>query len=222
MVMLGGKPILAHVVDRLRAYGVQDIIMNLHHLPDRIQDYFEDGRTWGMSIRYSIEPTLLGTAGAVGRMADYLRTPFFVWYGDNLSNCKLDQLYRFHREHGGLASIALFQREDPTSSGIAEFNDHGRITRFLDKPAPEQVFSRWVNAGIYVLEPDVLAHIPSHVPSDFGRDVFPTMLVSGKSLYGYRMGPEEPLWWIDTAEDLERVRFELDRSVELGSTEGQR
>lgn len=222
MVVVSGKPILAHAVEHLRAHGVRNIVINLHHLPHTILDYFEDGRAWGVSIRYSMEPTLLGTAGAIGRMREYFNAPFFVWYGDNLSNCKLDQLYKWHQTHAGLGSIALFQRDDPTSSGIAELDGQSRIARFIEKPAPDQVSSHWVNAGIYVLEPDALTYIPHDGPSDFGRDVFPTMLASGQSLYGYRMDPEERLWWIDTAEDLARVRRLLDRPEQFGVTEEKR
>lgn len=202
MVVVAGKPILAHVVERLRAYGVRDIIMNVHHLPDTIVDYFGDGRAWGVSIRYSMEPMLLGTAGAVAKVRKYLTLPFFVWYGDNLSTCKLDRFSEFHQSRGGLATIALFQREDPTSSGIAKLDGQDRITRFLEKPAPDQVFSRWINAGIYLLQPEALDFVPPGVLSDFGRDVFPAMLAAGKALYGYRMSPEEGLWWIDTPADL--------------------
>lgn len=163
-----------------------------------------------VSIRYSMEPTLLGTAGAVAKVRKYFTASFFVWYGDNLSTCKLDRLYEFHRRRGGLASIALSQRDDPTSSGIAEVDGQDRITRFLEKPAPAKVFSRWVNTGIYVLEPDALSDVPADVPSDFGRDVFPAMLASGKPLYGYRMSPEEELWWIDTPADLARAHRKLE------------
>ncbi len=202
MVVVAGKPILAHVVERLRAYGVRDIIMNVHHLPRTIVDYFGDGRPWGVSIRYSMEAMLLGTAGAVAKVRKYLTSPFFVWYGDNLSTCKLDRFSEFHQRRGGLATIALFQREDPTSSGIAELDGHDRITRFLEKPAPDQVFSRWINTGIYLLQPEALDSVPPGAPSDFGRDVFPAMLAAGKAVYGYRMSAGEGLWWIDTPADL--------------------
>ncbi len=222
MVVVRGKPILAHIVDHLRSYGVRDIIMNLHHLPHRIQDYFDNGRESGVCIRYSMEPTLLGTAGALRKVREYLKTPFFLLYGDNLSTCKLDQLYRFHRIRRGLASIALFQRDDPTSSGIVELDGGDRITRFVEKPAPDQIFSRWVNAGIYILEPDILTYVPTDGPSDFGRDVFPAMLASGESLYGYRMVAGEGLWWIDTVEDLFRARRALDGSDDRATTEVSR
>jgi len=78
------------------------------------------------------------------------------------------------------------------------------VIRFLEKPRSEDVFSPWVNAGILVLEPEVLSFIPEDVPYDFGREVLPSLLASGASVYGYRM--TEGLWWADSPEDLERMR----------------
>jgi NDP-sugar pyrophosphorylase family protein len=132
--------------------------------------------------------------------------PFFVWYGDNLSTCRLDRLWESHRARGGLATIALHYREDPTQSGIVGLDDNDRVVRFLEKPRADQIFSHWVSAGILLLEPDVLDQIPSETQKDFGRDVFPALLAQGAALYGYRMSEDEGLWWIDTAADLERVQ----------------
>lgn len=209
MVPIAGKPILAHAIERLRASGVEEIVINLYHLPDVVMKYFGDGRAWGMHITYSVETALLGTAGGVGKVRSFFDAPFFVWYGDNLSTCNLNRLYAFHRTKGGVASIALYYREDLTSSGIVQLDAQDRITRFLEKPAPDQIFSHWVSAGIFVLDPLVLAHIPRNAPSDFGKDVFPALLADGLPLYGYRMSWDEGLWWIDTPQDLRRVQERL-------------
>jgi mannose-1-phosphate guanylyltransferase/phosphomannomutase len=209
MVPVAGKPVLAHAVEHLRRHGVTTIGINLHYRPDVVRGYFNDGSAWGVAITYSMEETLLGTAGAVRRMAEHLTAPFFVWYGDNISTCRLDRLYAFHRATRGIASIALFHRADPTASGVAELDPTGRITRFVEKPKPEETSSRWVNAGIYVLEPEALDHIPLTEPSDFGRDIFPSLLRAARPVYGYCMGPDEGLWWIDTPEDLARADVAL-------------
>lgn len=221
MVEVAGKPILAHAVERLRAAGVRDVTMNLHHLPHVVMDYFKDGSAWGISIRYSTEPELLGTAGAVRKVRKNFTSAFYLWYGDNVSTCRLDRLAAFHRSRRGIATIALCERDDPSSSGIAELNGADRIVCFVEKPAADQVFSHWVNAGIYVLEPVVLRYIPTGRASDFGRDVFPALLRAGKAVYGYRMGPGEGLWWIDTARDLERVRRVLPAVDAVAPAEGR-
>jgi NDP-sugar pyrophosphorylase family protein len=206
MIPVDGKPLLEHTVERLAEYGVSELVINLHYLPDVLVDYFKDGSRWGVSITYSPEKELLGTAGSVRKMADFFDGPFFVWYGDNLSTCRLESLWQQHRAKGGLATIALHEREDPTQSGIVGLDENGRLTRFLEKPRAREVFSHWVNAGLMVLEPQVLELIPPNTFSDFGRDLFPKMLEQELPLYGYKMTAAEGLWWIDTPEDLERVQ----------------
>lgn len=206
MVTLGGRPILEHTLAWLRRYGVTAVVINLHHLPDAVTGYFGDGTRWGIRIRYSLEPELLGTAGAVRNVASFFDAPFFVWYGDNVSHCRLDRLWAFHEARGATATIALWHRDDVTHSGIVAVDDRDRVTRFLEKPASEEVFSRWVNAGIFVLEPRVLELISAGRAVDFGREVFPELLARQEAIYGYRMSADEGLWWIDCPEDLYRLR----------------
>ena len=206
MARVAGKPVLEHNIEWLRKFGVTDLTINLHHMPEAVKEHFGDGERWGVRIVYSFEPDLLGTAGAVKKVADFFDAPFFVWYGDNLSTCRLDRLWEFHLKKGGLATIALHEREDPTQSGIVGLDEDERVSRFLEKPRPEQVFSHWVSAGIFVLEPHALRAVPAEGAHDFGRDIFPALLDQGAALYGYRMSEDEGLWWIDTAADLERVQ----------------
>ena len=206
MIPIGGKPVLEHTIVWLRCSGVSEVIINLYHQPHVIPAYFGDGSKWGMRITYSQETELLGTAGGVRQAAWFFDAPFFVLYGDNLSTCDLSQMVRKHRERGAMATMALHWRADPSSSGIAELDADDRIVRFVEKPRPEEVFSNWVNAGIYVLNLEILDQIPAGQPCDFGREVFPRMLADGRALCGYRMQGDEGLWWIDTPADLARVQ----------------
>jgi NDP-sugar pyrophosphorylase family protein len=205
MAPIAGKPLIEHTIEWLRGHGVTRIMMNVSYLADAIVGYFGDGRPWEVEISYSREAEPLGTAGGVKRAESFFDGPFFVWYGDNIGTCRLDRLWDFHRSRGGLAGIALLHRDDPTQSGIVGLDETGRIERFLEKPRPDQVFSHWVSAGIYVLERRVLDEIPADGTPDFGRDVFPALLAGGERLYGYRMGPDERLGWIDTMADYERL-----------------
>lgn len=203
MLEIAGRPILEHNLRFLSRHGIRELIVNLHHCPEAIAQYFGDGSAWGVQISYSYEPALLGTAGAVANVSQHFNQTFIVLYGDNLTNCDLGRLIDFHKRKNATATVALFNREDATASGIAEIDAGDRILRFLEKPRAEEVFSRWVNAGILVMEPAVLDFIPKGRASDFGREVLPALLAAGKPVYGYRM--TEELWWVDSPEDLERT-----------------
>jgi NDP-sugar pyrophosphorylase family protein len=208
MVSIAGRPMLEHNIERLKSFGVTDLVINLHYMPEAVTARFGDGADFGVRIAYSFEQELLGTAGAVRRAASFFDEPFFVWYGDNLSFCRLDNLWALHCAKGGVATIALSYREDPTQSGIVGLDENDRVTRFLEKPRADQVFSNWVSAGIFALEPKAIEAILAETPSDFGRDVFPALLEDNAAIYGYRLSEAEGLWWIDTAADLERVQRE--------------
>jgi NDP-sugar pyrophosphorylase family protein len=207
MLKVGNRPILEHNIRLLVSHGVREIVINLHHCPQVIQEYFGDGSGFGASIQYSHEPQLLGTAGALKPFRSYFTETFFLLYGDNLSTCDLGRLLELHRRKSGAATIAVFQRSDVGSSGVVEFGPDGRVRRFVEKPNPHEVSGNWVNAGITVLEPAVIDAIPSNVPSDFGRDIFPMLLQRGVDIYAYQMG--ERLWWIDSPEDYARTLKEI-------------
>ena len=202
MIDVAGRPILEHNVRLLARHGVCDLVINLHHRPEVIVGHFGDGARFGVSIAYSYEPELLGTAGALNPIRSRLEETFLVVYADNLTTCNLTQLLRLHRQARATATLSLFERERVNESGIVGLEGE-RITRFLEKPARGQEFSRWVNAGIVALEPAALTFIPPVGFYDIGRDLLPALLASGARLSGYRMS--EPLWWIDSTGDYERV-----------------
>lgn len=206
MIEIGGRPLMEHTVRQLVDYGVREIFVNLHHCPDVVRDYFGDGGRFGVRFGYSVETDLLGTAGAVKRMAASLADqPFFVVYGDNLTTCDFGRLAQAHSAGGGTATVALFRKEDVTPHSAVELQPDDRITRFVEKPKAEDAPSHWISAGMNVMEPAVLDCIPDDRPCDFGFDVFPRLLREGRKIQGYRMGPHEGLWWIDTPEHYRRV-----------------
>jgi len=204
MIEIGGKPILQYNVELLARAGVREAIVNLHHHGEVIRAYFGDGSAFGVSLSYVDEPELLGTAGAARNVAGYLSGDDFVLvYGDNLSTIDLGATIAQHRRTGADLTMALYHREDVGASGIVEIDERDRLTRFLEKPRPEEVFSHWVNAGYAVAKPWILGVIPGGRPSDVGRDLLPELLARGAKLYGYRMS--EKLWWIDSPQDYERT-----------------
>jgi mannose-1-phosphate guanylyltransferase / phosphomannomutase len=186
MLQFQGKPLLAHWLDKLRVIGITEVVINVHHLADQIMNYFGTGEQWGLNIRYSPEKDLLGTAGAVRQARSILDGERFVAiYADNQSTCDLNEIVEFHASHCSIATMSACWIEDPRSCGIVGFDESGRIERFLEKPTSEQIFSHYINAGIYVFEPEIFEYIPAEGECDFSRDVFPAMLVRKAPLYAY-------------------------------------
>jgi NDP-sugar pyrophosphorylase family protein len=209
MLTVGGRPVIDHVLQTVARSGVRDVYMNLHHSADVLTAYCGDGRRWGVRLTYAYEPTLLGTAGAVRNFAPSLGgdAPFFVVYADNYFECEFSGLWEFHQQHDGIATVALFEKEDVTGAGLVTLAESGRIVRFLEKPAPRPDLGRLVNGGVYVLSPDVVRLIPETTPCDFGFDVFPSLIAAGHVLYGRVM--EGAVWAIDTPQLYEQLRRRL-------------
>jgi NDP-sugar pyrophosphorylase family protein len=205
MLEIAGKPILQHNIELCRKHGITDLFINTSHLAGRIRDFLGDGAKFGVSVRYSYEPELLGTAGALNNFREELRAaPFFVIYADNFSDFNLTEILRFHEKKLGIATIALSTKEDVSMSGIAVLDRDQRVIRFIEKPNTHEQESNFVNAGIYVLSPRVFSHIPSGF-SDFGRDVFPALLSNGEEVFGIVM--EGRLLAADT-EDLYKMALQ--------------
>ena len=200
MIEIRGRPILEHNFALLASYGIRDVIVNTHYHPETIERRFGNGDAFGLHITYSHEVELLGTAGALNPARPLLDSRFLLVYGDNLSTCRLDRLVAAHRP-GDLATIAVFERDDVRQSGVVSLNADDRVTGFLEKPKTA-LESRWVNAGLILLEPRIYEYIPPGF-SDMGGSVLPAALNAGEVLRGYRMN--ENLWWIDSIEDYQRT-----------------
>src|SRR6266567_2370324 len=187
MVPIVGKPCMEHILELLRTHGFDDVIVTVAFLPQAIRGYFGDGDALGIEVSYSVEESPLGTAGSVRLAADQLDETFLVISGDALCDVDLTKLVEFHRDRGAAVTIGLKSVENPLEFGIVVTDDEGKVERFLEKPTWSQVFSDTINTGIYVLEPEVLRHIPTDRPYDFSKELFPLLLEMGRPLYGYVM-----------------------------------
>jgi len=188
MVPIVGTPLLERTLLWLSGQGVTEAAINLFHRPQAIPDFFGDSFA-GLHLHYFFEETLRGTAGGLKAAERVFRdAPFFVIYGDNLVHADLRRLADFHATRGGVGAVGLFHHPNPSAAGIVAMEGEGRITRFVEKPPADQVFSDLANAGVYVLDPAVLDMIPGDTVSDFGRDVFPRLLAEGLPLYGTPLG----------------------------------
>ena len=186
MLPVVNRPIMEHVLRLLRRHGLTETVVTVQFLASIVRNYFGDGEDFGMSLQYATEETPLGTAGSVKNAEDALRDePFLVISGDALTDIDLSDLIKFHKDNNALVTVALARVPDPLEFGIVIVDDDGKIQRFLEKPTWGQVFSDTVNTGIYVMEPEVLAHVPAGQVVDWSADVFPKLLENGAPLYGW-------------------------------------
>jgi mannose-1-phosphate guanylyltransferase len=211
MLPLVDRPLLAYTFEHLLRHGVDRAVLSCGYLPTQVEDYF--GREWaGLSLEYQVEQEPLGTGGAVRFAAQGLDEPFFAVNGDSLREADLDALARFHRETGAKATILLTPVADPTRYGLVRLDADGRVQSFLEKPRPEEIDTNLINAGAYVLEPEVLELIPAGRAVSIEREVFPRLVEEG-SCYGVAL----PGYWLDvgTPESfLQAHRDVLERNLE--------
>lgn len=185
MVPIVNKPVMEHIVELLARNGFSQIMVNLYYHGDQIEGYFGDGSRWGVNIQYSHEDRLWGDAGSVKRCEEFFDDTFIVIGGDDLADIDLNRLVKQHKEHKALCTIALSLVDDPAEYGIVLINERGKITRFLEKPKGEVIFSNMANTGVYVFEPEIFEMIPRGMAYGFGNNVFPRLLEQKRRFYGY-------------------------------------
>lgn len=222
VVPIATKPVIGHIRDLLCRHQILDLVVTLQYMPDQIQDYLGDGSEMGLHIEYSVEEQPLGTAGSVKNAADRLSGPFLVISGDAVTDIDLGAALEFHRAHDGRVTIVLHRVPRPPEYGVVVTDAEGRVVRFQEKPSWGEVMSDTVNTGIYVLDRSVLDDIPADVPFDFAKDLFPTMLEAGETLYGYISDD----YWTDVGTLQEYMQANADvlqhkvRGIELGRNIG--
>ena len=193
MVPVLNRPFLEHVIHHLTQHQVKDVILTLSNLAQPIEDYFGDGSQFGVRLAYTVEDTPLGTAGAVRNATKYLDETFIVLNGDIFTDLNLKEMIDFHRKRKAKVTIALTPVEDPTSYGLIETTTQGKVNRFLEKPSPSEITTDMINAGTYIIEPDVLDYIPEQTNFSFERQLFPQLLDQGEPVYAY----PSSAYWID-------------------------
>jgi mannose-1-phosphate guanylyltransferase/phosphomannomutase len=212
---VAGKPVMEHIIALLKRHGITEIVCTLHYLADEIESYFNGGAAFGVQTHYVVEDTPLGTAGAVKMAHDLLAgEPFLVISGDALTDIDLTALIEHHKANKNDVTIALQRVTNPLEFGVVVTDEHGQITRFLEKPSWGEVFSDTINTGIYVLEPGILDRMVRGRVYDFSKDLFPEMLRDGAKLGGYVIDA----YWTDIGnlEQYQQANYDaIDRKVKL-------
>jgi mannose-1-phosphate guanylyltransferase len=182
LVPLRNRPFMGYMLDFLRSGGLDGAVLSLGYLPTPIQEYLAQCDLNGFSVDYAVENHSLGTAGGIKNAARYIEGggPVVAVNGDVLSGLDLKYLIEKHESSDALATITLTSVEDPTAYGLVEVDHDMVVHRFIEKPAADEVTTSLVNAGIYVLEPEVLEMIPPYREVSIEREIFPELQAMGR------------------------------------------
>jgi NDP-sugar pyrophosphorylase family protein len=187
------RPFLRHQLELLARAGVREVVFSVAYRPERVEAVFGDGRALGMTIRYAVEDTPLGTGGAVRHALPLLDERTVVMNGDVLTDVDLAALVSRHVAEQAAATILLTPVTNPAAYGLVETDARSRVLRFLEKPKPHEITTDTINAGIYVLETRVIDLMPPGVSYSIERGFFPALLARGDLV----LGPVHRGYWID-------------------------
>jgi NDP-sugar pyrophosphorylase family protein len=197
VVPVVNRPLLLYQIEILKRAGITDITLSLSYQPDKIEHLIGSGTEHGVKIRYVTEPNPMGTAGAYRYAAGSSNETTVVFNGDILTDLDVAALVEFHRSNNAVATLTLAPVADPSRYGLVPIDKSGRITAFLEKPSGEdrsQFKVNTINAGVYILEPQVMDMIPKDVNRSFEYEVFPAILEQKLPFFGYVMTDS---YWLD-------------------------
>jgi len=188
LVPIGGRPLLDRHLEHLEAQGVGRVVINAHHLADQISRHLASYRG-GLQVEVLVEPTLLGTAGAALNALDALGgSRFFVIYGDVILFEQLEPVLRTHESASAIATLTVYECDDTTAKGVVEVDPDGGVRSFVEQD-PHRTGPGLVNAGLYVVESELLEGYDRDAFLDFGHDVFPAALSAGHRLQTHVIPP---------------------------------
>lgn len=209
LVPVAGVANAAHLLRYLKAYGFNDVAINVHYLADAIVAALGDGSQFGVTLHYSYEPELLGSAGGVKKIQGFFGAePFLVIGCDEVTDLRLDRLVEFHHQRHALATIGLVECENVDQYGVVVVDECGKIVGFQEKPAKGTERSKLVNTGVYFFSPEIFNHIPSGEFYDFGKQVFPSLQAAGERFFGF---DARGAYWADigTPDEYRRASFDV-------------
>ena len=220
MLPLVDRPLLAYTFEHLARHGVERGLVSCGYLPTQIREHFGD-RHGTLALEYRVEDEPLGTGGAIAFAARGLDATFLALNGDSLREADLEELLRFHRSTRARATILLTPVADPSRYGLVRVEADGRVASFLEKPRPEEIDTDLINAGMYVLEPDVLALVPPGRSVSIEREVFPRLAEEGSvyalALPGYFLDVGTPESYLQAHRDVLERTFRTEVGEALGS-----
>ncbi len=194
IVPIFDKPFLSYQIGLLKQLPeIDEVILSLNYQPRRLEETFGDGSGIGMKLRYVVEPSPLGTGGAIRYAAQGIDDTLIVFNGDVMTAVDVAAVVRQHKARKAKATIVLTPVDNPSAYGLVECDADGNVRRFLEKPSADEITCDTINAGIYVLEPDTFDRIPKDSPYSIERGYFPSLVTRGETFCAY----VERGYWID-------------------------
>lgn len=191
MVPVMSLPLLERNILKLKNFGIDEVILSTCYKSHHIENHFGDGSRLGVPVHYLREEIPLGTGGAIKNAAPYITATTIVFNSDILCEIDFAAMLELHRQKRAVATIAATRVDNPTLYGVLEHDHHGYIRSFKEKPAPHEITSPYINAGVYIIEPEMLAEIPSGRAVSVERETYPTMLQKG---YKIAIFPSSSYW----------------------------
>ncbi|WP_169084609.1 nucleotidyltransferase family protein [Paenibacillus sp. PL91] len=201
MLKVGDKPILEMIINSFKDFGFSNFILSVNYKKDMIKDYFQDGKHLDVNVSYIEETMRLGTAGALSLIIEKPDQPFFVMNGDLLTKVNYEQLLNFHNETNSIATMCVREYEYQIPYGVLETENH-RLLSIEEKP----IHKSFVNAGIYVLSPDVLKSVPQNEFYDM-PDLFKKLMKQQQEVSAFPLRE----YWLDIGrmDDYEKANYEF-------------
>ena len=187
LVPVAGRPLLEHLLEFLRAGGIEEVIINLHHLGQKIEAHVGDGARFGLRVRYSAEDPILDTGGGIKKAEPLLAgEPFVVANGDSLLEVRLRDLIDWHRARGAVATLALRPDPDAARYGLVELDDRDRVCRIVGLPPGAKPGTRaFMFPGLHILEPEVFRWMDAGAVFSVTRVTYPRMIEAGLPVFGW-------------------------------------
>lgn len=199
MVTLLGRPVIDFVAHCLARAGVNELVVTTGYRGEQLESHIQNWNSlFSIPSRVNQESSPMGTAGSVRLLKNELHETCIVGSGDSVASYDLEPLLEAHKLHKAKVTMALWEVEDPSQYGIVGLSTHhqgsvtegldeGYIARFAEKPTREEAFSNLINAGLYIIEPEVFDHIPENTKFDFSKELFPLLLDMGWPLYAKKI-----------------------------------
>jgi mannose-1-phosphate guanylyltransferase len=207
LLPIANRPHLHHVFDLLQRHGIDEVVLLTSYLTHTFDASVDEARRRGMRVQVTHEDEPLGTAGALKNAEELIGgETFFAFNGDVLTDMDLGTILQFHREREAQGTIVLTPVEDPSAYGVVPTEADGRVVGFIEKPPREEAPTNLINAGVYVLEPEVLGRIPKDEEWSVERGLFPELVADGERLFA----TPTDAYWMDIGTPAKYLQANLD------------